>query len=75
VTTLLAEILEGRELTEREIDVLCHMAEGLTASETGERMFLAVETVKGYRKRVIAKIGARNGTHAVTLAFRRCMLS
>jgi hypothetical protein len=30
--------------------------------------------VKGYRKRIIAKLGARNGTHAVVLAIRRGLL-
>jgi DNA-binding CsgD family transcriptional regulator len=74
VTSLLAEILEGEPLTDRETEILAAAAEGETAAETGRRLFLSSETVKGYRKRIIAKLGARNGTHAVVLAIRRGLL-
>lgn len=70
MSTLLAEVLEGEPLTDREMEVLAGQAEGETAAETGERLYLAIETVKSYRKRAIAKLGARNGTHAVTIAMR-----
>lgn len=73
--TLLGEILEGQDLTDREVDVLSWTMEGLTADEIGEKLHLSSETVKGYRKRVIAKMGARNSVHAVVLAFRRGMVS
>ena len=69
-TTLLAEVLEGEPLTDRETEVLSGQAEGETAAETGARLYLSLETVKSYRKRAIAKLGARNGTHAVTIAMR-----
>ena len=74
MTSLLAEILEGEPLTDRETEILAAAAEGETAAQTGERLFLSSETVKGYRKRIIAKLGARNGTHAVVLAIRRGLL-
>ena len=72
---LLRELLEGDDLTEREIDVLCLTAEGFTSQEVGEKLFLSSETVKGYRKRIIAKLGARNGTHAVVLAIRSGLIA
>jgi DNA-binding CsgD family transcriptional regulator len=74
MSTLLGEILEGEPLTERETEILAAAAEGETAAQTGARLFLSSETVKGYRKRIIAKLGARNGTHAVVLAIRRGLL-
>jgi DNA-binding CsgD family transcriptional regulator len=73
-TTLLAEVLEGEPLTDRETEVLAGAAEGETAAQTGARLFLSSETVKSYRKRIIAKLGARNGTHAVALALRNGLL-
>lgn len=73
--TLLGEILEGDPLTDRELEVLEHMAAGLTAAESGSELYLSGETVKGYRKRVVAKLGARNGTNAVTLALRRGLIA
>jgi two-component system, NarL family, nitrate/nitrite response regulator NarL len=74
VTSLLGEILEGEPLTERETEILAGAADGETAAETGARLFLSSETVEGYRKRIIAKLGARNGTHAVALALRTGLL-
>ena len=70
MTTLLAEILEGEPLNSREREILAGAAEGETAAQTGARLYLSPETVKSYRKRIIAKLGARNGTHAVALALR-----
>jgi DNA-binding CsgD family transcriptional regulator len=72
--TLLGEILEGEPLTEREEEVLAAAANGDTAAETGARLHLSSETVRAYRKRIIAKLGARNGTHAVALALRTGLL-
>ena len=60
----------GEPLNEREREILAGAADGETAVETGERLYLSPETVKSYRKRIIAKLGARNGTHAVALALR-----
>jgi len=74
VTTLLAEVLEGEPLTDRETEVLAGAADGETAAQTGARLYLSSETVKSYRKRIIAKLGARNGTHAVALAIRSGLL-
>ncbi len=74
MTTLLAEILEGEPLNDRETEILAGAAEGETAIETGRRLYLSSETVKSYRKRIIAKLGARNGTHAVALALRNGLL-
>jgi len=74
VTTLLGEILEGEPLTPREREILAGAADGETAAQTGARLFLSSETVKSYRKRVIAKLGAKNGTHAVALALRSGLL-
>ena len=74
MTTLLAEILEGEPLNDRETEILAGAAEGETAEQTGARLYLSTETVKSYRKRIIAKLGARNGTHAVALALRGGLL-
>ena len=72
--SLLAEILEGDPLTDRELEVLRATADGLTAAEAGRRLYLGTETVRGYRKRAAAKLGARNGVHAVVLALRAGVL-
>ena len=66
--TLQEEILSGDALTERELEVLDRGACGDNAAETGVVLHLAPETVRGYRKRITAKLAARNFRHAVVLA-------
>lgn len=75
MVTLLGEVLVGDALTPREVDVLVGVAAGETASDTADRLHLSTETIKSYRKRIIAKMGARNGTHAVCLAMRRGLIA
>jgi DNA-binding NarL/FixJ family response regulator len=64
----LRELIEGDALTDREIDLLYGIALGETHKESGERMFLSPDTIKDYRKRIIAKLGAKGMCNAVALA-------
>ncbi len=58
-------------LSEREKQVLTMVAEGLGNREIGAQLGLAEETVKTHMRTISAKLGARDRTHAVTLAVRR----
>ncbi len=52
-------------LTEREVEVLQLMAEGLTNPEIAERLIIATGTVKYYTGRIYGKLGVRNRVEAV----------
>ena len=43
-------------LTERELEVLALVAEGLTNRQIGERLYLALDTVKGHNRRIFGKL-------------------
>ena len=52
----------GREefLTQRERDVLESLAQGLSASEIGEKLYISPRTVNGHRNRLREKFKAKN---------------
>ncbi|MDX1993999.1 MAG: LuxR C-terminal-related transcriptional regulator [bacterium] len=51
-------------LTEREIDILRLMAEGLSNPEIAERLVLGTETVRWYTKQIYGKLGVHSRTQA-----------
>lgn len=67
----LVEHLGDEHLTDRELDVLQHVATGTRNREIGERLFISEETVKVHIKHIMEKLGANDRTEAVTIAVRR----
>lgn len=61
--------LETAGLTEREAEVLRLVATGLSNTEISERLFVSVQTVKTHVGNVLAKLGARDRTQAVIIAY------
>jgi LuxR family maltose regulon positive regulatory protein len=55
-------------LTQRELDVLRLIAEGLSNLEISERLFLSLDTVKGHNRRIFDKLQAQRRTEAVARA-------
>jgi len=57
-------------LTQKELRVLSHSANGLTTKEIGDQMSLSPFTIKTHLDRIMKKLGALNRTHAVAIALR-----
>jgi LuxR family maltose regulon positive regulatory protein len=55
-------------LTERELDVLRLVAQGLSNREIGDRLFLALSTVKGHTRVIFDKLQVQRRTEAVARA-------
>jgi len=55
-------------LSQRELEVLCLIAQGLSNRQIGEQLFLALDTVKGHNRRIYDKLGVQRRTEAVARA-------
>ena len=55
-------------LSAREIEVLQLIAQGLSNREIGERLFLALMTVKGHNQKIFGKLQVQRRTEAVARA-------
>jgi len=55
-------------LSERELEVLRLIAQGLSNQEITQRLFVALSTVKGHNLRIFAKLQAKSRTEAVARA-------
>ena len=55
-------------LSPRELEVLGLIAQGLSNSEIGERLFLALSTVKGHCREIFSKLQVQRRTEAVARA-------
>jgi DNA-binding NarL/FixJ family response regulator len=66
-----AEHSTDEALTAREVDVLRLIAGGNANKEIAAQLSITEETVKGYVKNILAKLGAKDRTHAVTIGLKR----
>jgi len=71
VAVRLAEHVTDESLTERERDVLVHVADGNRNRDIAERLLISEDTVKVHVKHIMEKLGANDRTEAVTIAIRR----
>ncbi len=63
------------KLTQRERDVLRLVAQGFSAPEIGERLFISSKTVDTYKQRIQEKVGLAHRSDYVQLALRLGLLN
>jgi len=71
VATRLAEFTPRADLSAREQEVLRHVANGLGNKEIARALGRSADTVKAHLESIFEKLGARDRTHAVTIALQR----
>jgi DNA-binding NarL/FixJ family response regulator len=71
VVERLAHYFPQAALTPREIEVLGHVARGLSNKEIAHHLGTAGGTVKIHVQNILSKLGASDRTHAVTIALQR----
>lgn len=58
------------ELTERELEVLAAVAEGLSNAEIADQLFISDATVKTHVRRILNKLDLRDRVQATVFAFQ-----
>ena len=62
-------------LSQRELEILKLITQGLANREIGERLFLALDTVKGHNRRIFDKLQVQSRTEAIARARELGLLS
>jgi DNA-binding NarL/FixJ family response regulator len=62
------------KLTHRQREILQMLANGESTMAAARELDLSEETVKTHTKNALARLGARNRTHAVAIAVRECLI-
>ena len=62
-------------LSERENEIIVHIAEGLTNEQIAEQLFLSKHTVNTHRKNIMAKLGVKNTAGIVMYAVKMNLVS
>jgi len=70
----IAEHLSEESLSQRELEVLRHVAEGNRNRDIADLLNISEETVKVHLKHIMEKLGASDRTQAVAIAVRRGMI-
>jgi DNA-binding NarL/FixJ family response regulator len=62
------------KLTRRQREILQLLADGESTTFAARELDLSEETVKTHTKNALARLGAKNRTHAVAIAVRECLI-
>jgi len=62
------------KLTRRQREILQLLANGESTTVAARELGLSEETVKTHTKNALARLGARNRTHAVAIALREALI-
>lgn len=62
-------------LSERESEIIVHIAEGLTNAQIAEVLFLSNHTINTHRKNIMSKLGVRNTAGIVMYAVKTNLVS
>jgi DNA-binding NarL/FixJ family response regulator len=61
-------------LTAREVEVLRHLAEGLSTREIADTLYISVATVRTHIQNVLQKLDVHSQAQAVALALRKRLI-
>lgn len=62
------------DLTNRELEILLLMAEGMTNQEIADKLYIALKTVKTHVSNILSKLEVQDRTQAVIYAFQHQLI-
>lgn len=62
------------QLSQREFQIFCRLAEGKTVTEIGQSLFISVKTVSTYRARLLEKMGLRTNSELTYYAVKNGLI-
>ena len=62
------------QFTRREIEILSLLASGLSDREIADKLFLSINTIKWYNRKIYAKLEVCSRTQAVAIAYQLQLL-
>ncbi|MCI0919839.1 response regulator [Sphingobacterium rhinopitheci] len=71
----LKELMEEIDLTERELEVLELIGEGMTNLQIADKLFLSKRTVEGYRQNLLDKTKSKNTASLIKYAVKNSLIS
>ena len=69
------EIKNSNDLSEREIEVLALIAQGLTNSEISEKLFVSRRTIESHRQNLLEKTNCNNTATLIKYAITKGIIS
>ena len=63
------------DLSERELDVLRHIAKGMTNSQIAQELFISENTVKGHVSNILSKLHLADRTQVAVYAWQRGLIN
>ncbi|MHC5770734.1 MAG: response regulator transcription factor, partial [Nostoc sp.] len=67
----LVQRMNNPELTDRELEVLLLVAQGMSNLEISVALTITESTVKSFVNRILSKLGAKDRTQATIIALKR----
>lgn len=61
-------------LSEREFQIMCRLAKGLSNIEIGKQLFISEKTVSTYRTRLLEKMGMKSNTDLALYAYKNDLI-
>ena len=74
-TCPLYSVCGGVNISEREMEIIRYVSEGLSNQEIADKLFLSVHTVNTHRKNIMSKLGITNTAGLVMYAVRNQLVA